>query len=118
MQWLLENRLDVRKLAETGNLCLGTVDSWLVWNLTGGKRFVTDYSNASRTQLFNLAKGAWDLELLTLFGVPASALPEVVASNEPLGDALLAGGKSISICGILGDSHAALLGHEYSRGVK
>jgi glycerol kinase len=82
-----------------------------VWNLTGGKRFVTDYSNASRTQLFNLAKGAWDPELLALFGVPASALPEVVASNEPLGDAGLAAGRSIPICGILGDSHAALLGH-------
>src|SRR3984893_15822257 len=111
VQWLLENRPDVRKLAEAGDLCLGTVDAWLVWNLTGGKRFVTDYSNASRTQLFNLAKGAWDPELLTLFGVPASALPEVVASNEPLGDAVLAAGKSIPICGILGDSHAALLGH-------
>src|SRR6202047_3303692 len=111
VQWLLENRPDVRQLAEAGDLSLGTVDAWLVWNLTGGKRFVTDYSNASRTQLFNLAKGAWDPELLTLFGVPASALPEVVASNEPLGDAGLDAGKSIPICGILGDSHAALLGH-------
>ena len=111
VQWLLENRPEVRKLAEAGDLCLGTVDAWLVWNLTGGKRFVTDYSNASRTQLFNLAKGAWDPELLTLFGVPASALPEVVASNEPLGDAVQVAGRSIPICGILGDSHAALLGH-------
>ena len=111
VQWLLENRPDVRKLAEAGGLCLGTVDAWLVWNLTGGKRFVTDFSNASRTQLFNLAKGAWDPELLTLFGAPTSALPEVVASNEPLGDATLGGGKAIPICGILGDSHAALLGH-------
>ena len=93
------------------SLCLGTVDAWLVWNLTGGKRFVTDFSNASRTQLFNLAKGAWDPELLTLFGVPTSALPEVVASNEPLGDATSGEGKAIPICGILGDSHAALLGH-------
>jgi glycerol kinase len=110
VQWLFENRPDVQRLAQTGDLCLGTVDTWLVWNLTDGKRFVTDYSNASRTQLFNLAKGAWDPELLNLFGVPASALPEVVASNEPLGDAVLAGG-TIPICGILGDSHAALLGH-------
>lgn len=111
IQWLLENRPDVRKLAESGSLCLGTVDAWLVWNLTGGRRFVSDFSNASRTQLFNLAKGAWDPELLMLFGVPASGLPEVVASNEPLGDALLNGRKAIPICGILGDSHAALLGH-------
>ena len=87
------------------------MDAWLVWNLTGGKRFVTDFSNASRTQLFNLAKGVWDPELLALFGVPASGLPEVVASNELLGDAILNGRKPIPICGILGDSHAALLGH-------
>ena len=111
IQWLLENRPEVRKLAEGGDLCLSTVDAWLVWKLTGGKRFVTDFSNASRTQLFNLAKGVWDPELLTLFGVPTSCLPEVVASNEPLGDANLGGRKPIPICGILGDSHAALLGH-------
>jgi glycerol kinase len=110
-QWLLENRPDVHKLAEAGDLCLGTVDAWLVWNLTDGKRFATDFSNASRTQLFNLREGAWDPELLTLFGVPASALPEVVASNEPLGEATLAGSRRIPLCGILGDSHAALLGH-------
>jgi glycerol kinase len=111
IQWLLENRPEVRKLAETGALCLGTVDAWLVWNLTGGKRYVTDFSNASRTQLFNLAKGGWDPELLTLFEVPASSLPEVVASNEALGEAILIGRNPIPICGILGDSHAALLGH-------
>jgi glycerol kinase len=110
VRWLFENRPEVPKLAETGDLCLGTVDAWLVWQLTGGKRFVTDYSNASRTQLFNLAKGAWDPELLALFGAPADALPEVVASNAPVGEATLAG-QSIPICGMLGDSHAALLGH-------
>ena len=111
MQWLLENRSDLRRLADDGEICLGTVDAWLVWNLTGGKRFVTDFSNASRTQLFNIGQGAWDPGLLTLFGVPASALPEVVASNEALGDAILPGRKPIPVCGILGDSHAALLGH-------
>jgi glycerol kinase len=110
IQWLFENRPELHKLAEAGELCLGTVDAWLIWNLMGGKRFVTDFSNASRTQLFNLSKGAWDPELLALFGVPASALPEVVASNALLGEASLAG-KAIPICGILGDSHAALLGH-------
>jgi glycerol kinase len=111
IQWLLENRPDIRKLAEAGDICLGTVDAWLVWKLTGGKRFVTDFSNASRTQLFNITEGIWDPELLKLFGVPASALPEVVASNESLGDAVLSTGKTIPICGILADSHAALLGH-------
>jgi len=111
IQWLLENRPDLRSLADAGDLCLGTVDSWLVWNLTGGKRFVTDFSNASRTQLLNLSQGKWDPELLGLFGVPATALPAVVASNEPLGDAVFGGNKAIPICGILGDSHAALLGH-------
>src|SRR6202035_1772544 len=111
IQWLLENRSDIRKLAEEGKVCLGTVDAWLVWNLTGQKRFVTDYSNASRTQLFNIGRGEWDADLLTLFGVPASTLPEVVASNQPLGDAILVARNPIPICGILGDSHAALLGH-------
>ncbi len=111
VRWLLENRPEVRNLAEAGGLCLGTVDTWLVWNLTGGDRFVTDFSNASRTQLFNLADGAWDPELLALFRVPHSALPEVVASNACAGDARLGGKKAVPICGILGDSHAALLGH-------
>jgi glycerol kinase len=110
-RWLLENRPEVRDLAAAGDLCLGTVDTWLVWNLTGGARFVTDFSNASRTQLFNLADGAWDPELLTLFRVPHSALPEVVASNQCVGDVRLSGRATVPICGILGDSHAALLGH-------
>jgi len=98
-------------LADSGELCLGTVDSWLVWNLTGGKRFVTDFSNASRTQLLNLSQGVWDPELLALFKVPQSALPEILDSNQHFGDATLATGKMVPICGILGDSHAALLGH-------
>jgi glycerol kinase len=111
IQWLLENRPDIRKLADQGKVCLGTVDAWLVWNLSGRRRFVTDFSNASRTQLFNIGRGTWDRELLELFGVPESALPEVVASNQLLGDAILLAGRSIPLCGILGDSHAALLGH-------
>ncbi|MBV9391619.1 MAG: glycerol kinase GlpK [Verrucomicrobia bacterium] len=110
IQWLFENRPDLRKLTDVGDLCLGTVDSWLVWNFTRGKRFVTDFSNASRTQLLNLAQAAWDSELLALFGVPASSLPEILGSNEHFGEATL-GGKTIPIRGILGDSHAALLGH-------
>jgi glycerol kinase len=111
IQWLLENRPEIRKLTEEGKVCLGTVDSWLVWKLTGGQRFVTDFSNASRTQLFNIGLGRWDSELLALFGVSEFALPEVVASNQLLGDARLPASKPIPVCGILGDSHAALLGH-------
>src|SRR6516162_7894044 len=111
IQWLFESRPDLRKLADAGELCLGTVDSWLVWNLTGGKRFVTDFSNASRTQLLNLSQGAWDPELLALFGVPVSALSEVLDSSAHFGEANLGSGKPVPICGVLGDSHAALLGH-------
>lgn len=111
IQWLLEHHPDLRKLADEGNLCLGTVDSWLIWNLTGGKRFLTDYSNASRTQLLNLREGCWDPDLLDLFGIPASVLPQLAGSKELFGDTNLFGAKPIPICGVLGDSHAALLGH-------
>jgi glycerol kinase len=111
IQWLFENCPDLSKLADAGKLCLGTVDSWLVWNLTGGKRFVTDLSNASRTQLLSLSQSAWDAELLDIFGVPDSALPEVLGSNAQFGEGDLGTGRPIPICGVLGDSHAALLGH-------
>jgi glycerol kinase len=111
IQWLFENHPEVRALAEKGDLCIGTVDAWLVWNLTDRKQFRTDYSNASRTQLLNLRDGAWDLELLQLFGIPRSVLPELTGSSERFGETTLAGGKSIPIYGVLGDSHAALLGH-------
>src|SRR6516162_3976337 len=111
IQWKLENRPDLRSLADAGDLCLGTVDSWLVWNLTGGKRFVTDFSNASRTQLLRLSRGAWDPELLALFGVPSSTLAEVLGSSAHFGETNLGTGEAVPICGVLGDSHAALLGH-------
>jgi glycerol kinase len=111
IQWLLENHPELRRLADDGNLCLGTVDSWLVWNLTGGKEFRTDFSNASRTQLLNLREGCWDPELLGLFGIPASALPELTGSSDLFGDMTLGGARPIPIYGVLGDSHAALLGH-------
>ncbi len=111
IQWLLENHPELRSLADDGNLCLGTVDSWLVWNLTGGKEFRTDFSNASRTQLLNLREGCWDPELLGLFGIPASALPELTGSSDLFGDMTLVGAMPIPIYGVLGDSHAALLGH-------
>jgi glycerol kinase len=111
IQWLFENRPEVATLAAQGDLCVGTVDSWLVWNFTDGKEFRTDYSNASRTQLLNLQEGAWDPELLELFGVPSSVLPQLTGSNGLFGEMTLSGGRSIPIHGVLGDSHAALLGH-------
>jgi glycerol kinase len=111
IQWLFENHPEMETLADQGDLCVGTVDAWLVWNLTGRKEFRTDYSNASRTQLLNLQTGSWDAELLDLFGVPRSILPELTRSNGLFGEMTLPGGRSISIHGVLGDSHAALLGH-------
>ena len=103
LAWLLKN---VRK---TGRLAFGTIDTWLVWNLTGGRVHVTDPSNASRTMLFNLKTGDWDDELLKLFGVPRSVLPEVRSSSEVYGETTLFGG-SIPIAGIAGDQQAALFG--------
>src|SRR5437773_2587370 len=103
LAWLLKN---VRK---TGKLAFGTVDSWLVWNLTGGRVLVTDPSNASRTMLFNLRTGDWDDELLKLFGVPRSVLPHVGSSSEVYGETTLFGGR-VPIAGIAGDQQAALFG--------
>jgi len=111
IQWLFENHPEMAKLADQGDLCVGTVDAWLVWNLTDRKEFRTDYSNASRTQLLNLREGSWDPELLDLFGVAKSILPELTQSNGLFGEMTLPGGRSIPIHGVLGDSHAALLGH-------
>ena len=103
LAWLLKN---VRK---TGRLAFGTIDTWLVWNLTGGRVHVTDPSNASRTMLFNVRTGDWDDELLKLFGVPRSVLPEVRSSSEVYGETTLFGGR-IPIAGIAGDQQAALFG--------
>ena len=111
IRWLFENHPEIAALADHGDLCVGTVDSWLVWNFTFGKEFRTDYSNASRTQLLNLQEGAWDPELLELFGVPISVLPQLTESNGLFGEMTLPEGRSIPIHGVLGDSHAALLGH-------
>jgi glycerol kinase len=98
-----------RARAKAGKLAFGTVDSWLVWNLTGGRVHVTDPSNASRTMLYDIRTGAWDDTLLDLFGVPRSMLPEVRSSSEVYGHTSLLGG-SIPIAGIAGDQQAALFG--------
>jgi glycerol kinase len=99
-------------LERSGRLCCGTIDSWLVFKLTGGKAFKTDYSNASRTQLFNIHTLKWDESLCALFGVSPQSLPEVSMSDSLFGYTNLGGlfPKSIPIRGVLGDSHAALLG--------
>ena len=111
INWILENVPGAREKADTGQLAFGTVDSWLIWNLTGGEVHVTDVTNASRTLLYNIHTLAWDEELLALFGVPASMLPTVKSSSEVVGEtsaALFA--KRIPIAGIAGDQQAALFG--------
>lgn len=111
IRWILDNIKDARKMAEDGELAFGTVDSWLVWNLTRGKMHITDVSNASRTMLFNINTLQWDSELLDLFGIPASVLPEVHPSSHMYGisDGLFTAG--VPIAGIAGDQQASLFGH-------
>ena len=109
LQWILENVKGARARAKAGGLAFGTVDSWLVWNLTDGKTHVTDATNASRTMLYDIVKEDWDDELLKLFGVPRSMLPEVRSSSEVYGETRLLGAP-IPIAGIAGDQQAALFG--------
>jgi glycerol kinase len=111
IKWILDNISGAREKAEKGLLAFGTVDSWLLWNLTGGKVHVTDITNASRTMLFNIHTQQWDDELLNLFDVPLNILPEVRSSSEVYGETsgqLLA--AKIPIAGIAGDQQAALFG--------
>jgi len=107
--WILDNVEGARALAEAGKLAFGTVDSWLIWNLTGGTVHVTDPSNASRTMLFNIHTGEWDADLLRLFRIPAGMLPTVNQSSEVYGHGSI-GGVLIPIAGIAGDQQAALFG--------
>ncbi|HVH66860.1 MAG TPA: glycerol kinase GlpK [Gemmatimonadales bacterium] len=109
LEWLLRHVPRARANANAGKLAFGTVDSWLVWNLTRGQVHATDPSNASRTMLFNLRTGDWDDELLEVFGVPRSVLPAVRSSSEVYGETTLFGG-SVPIAGIAGDQQAALFG--------
>lgn len=109
IRWMLDNVPGARGRAGRGELAFGTVDSWLIWNLTQGARHVTDVSNASRTMLFNIETQQWDDELLKLIGVPRSLLPDVVASSEICAKA---GGllEGVPVAGIAGDQQAALFG--------
>ena len=110
VKWILDNVKDARKQAEDGLLAFGTVDSWLVWNLTRGQLHVTDVSNASRTMLFNIHSLKWDDELLRLFNIPPSMLPEVRSSSEVYGNTVGQFATSIPVAGIAGDQQAALFG--------
>ena len=115
IRWLLDNVPGARERAERGELCFGTVDSWLIWQLSGGAVHVTDYSNASRTMLFNIHTLRWDEELCELFGIPMSILPRPVGNSEVYGLVArdlpeLEGLAGIPICGSIGDQPAALFG--------
>ncbi len=114
LRWLLDNVPGARAQAQAGELAFGTVDSWLIWRLTGGARHVTDISNASRTLLLNIHNGQWDDELLALFDIPASVLPEVLPSVADFGRVqpglLGSGDAAVPIGGVAGDQQSALLG--------
>ncbi|MCD8191006.1 MAG: glycerol kinase GlpK [Clostridiales bacterium] len=113
MKWILENVPEARALADSGSLCFGTVDSYLLFAMTHGKVFKTDYSNASRTQLFNLHTLTWDETICQRFGVPVECLPEVCFSDSCFGETTLEGvfPHPFPVHAMLGDSHAALFGH-------
>ena len=111
VRWILDNVPGARAKADRGELAFGTVDSWLIWHLTSGTRHVTDATNASRTLLYNIVKGEWDAEMLRLFDVPESLLPEVVWSSERVGEVTTTLGLGgVEIAGIAGDQQAALFG--------
>jgi glycerol kinase len=113
IQWLLDEVPDARALAASGDLLFGTMDSWMVWNLTGGTAgglHVTDVTNASRTQLMNLATLEWDDALLAAFRIPRAVLPRIVPSSAEIGTAALDSIAGVPIAGLLGDQQAALVG--------
>jgi glycerol kinase len=110
IRWILDNVKDARELAKKGRLAFGTVDSWLIWNLTRGELHITDVSNASRTMLFNIHKLEWDQELLDIFDIPESILPVVRSSSDIYGNFAGQFATEIPVAGIAGDQQAALFG--------
>ncbi len=113
VKWILDNVEGAREKAEAGKLAFGTVDCWLIWKLTRGEKHVTDVTNASRTLLYNIKDCCWDKELLELFDIPESVLPEVKASSEIVGHTKTTiFAHEIPIAGIAGDQHAALFGQQ------
>jgi glycerol kinase len=115
IRWILEHVPGAREKAEQGMLAFGTIDSWLVWNLTQGKIHITDVTNASRTMLYNIHTLDWDHELLEIFDIPASMLPEVRSSSEVYGYTKGIFPSSIPVAGIAGDQQAALFGQMCTR---
>ncbi len=111
VKWILDHVDGARTRAQRGELAFGTVDSWLIWHLSSGHRHVTDVTNASRTLLFNIVTGEWDPDLLEIFSIPASMLPEVVWSSQRIGEVTTSLGLAgAPIAGIAGDQQAALFG--------
>lgn len=112
IKWILDNVEGAREKAERGELLFGTVDTWLIWKLTNGKSHVTDYTNASRTMIYNIKELKWDEKLLEILGIPKSMLPEVKDSSGTFGYANLGGkgGHRVPISGVAGDQQAALFG--------
>jgi glycerol kinase len=110
VRWILDNVKEARSLAEKGQLAFGTVDSWLIWNLSHGKYHITDVTNASRTMLFNIHSLEWDKELLEIFDIPESMLPDVKPSSEIYGYTSGQFSSEIPVAGIAGDQQAALFG--------
>jgi glycerol kinase len=112
-RWLLDHIDDGIARAQRGEVCIGTVDSWLLWNLSGGRTFATDHTNAARTLLLDLDRLRWDEELLDAFGIPAVTLPALRASSAILGTTAGDGAipAGVPVAGLIGDSHAALFGH-------
>ena len=110
VKWILDNVQGARKLADEGKLAFGTIDSWLMWNMTNGELHITDVSNASRTMLFNIHSMTWDEELLTLFNIPPGMLPEVKSSSEFYGKTAGRFLTGMPVAGIAGDQQAALFG--------
>ncbi len=112
LRWLLDSLPSGRRRAAAGELCAGTIDAWIIWNLTAGSVHACDASNASRTQLFNLRDGTWDAEALALFGIPRAILPEVRPSSSVFGSTVT--GRrlppGVPVAAAIGDSHAALFG--------
>ncbi|HEX8774775.1 MAG TPA: glycerol kinase GlpK [Pyrinomonadaceae bacterium] len=120
LKWLLDNIEGLRERAESGAIAFGTIDSWLVWKLTGGRTHITDYSNASRTLLYNIHELSWDEELLALLSVPSAVLPDVKPSSQVYDYTEPSSffGASVAVAGVAGDQHAALFGQAcYTRGL-
>lgn len=107
--WILDNIDGLRKKAENGEVCVGTIDTWLIWKLTKGKTFATDVTNASRTSLFNIKEMQWDNDLLKIFNIPPNCLPEVKACDDYYGDTEILS-KSIKITGVIGDQQSSAIG--------